>query len=97
MKKKNENDLANIVTEEVHNTLLLQWIVQLMIGFWTQKSCFIPLHQEIIQNYFASDFGRVFVVNGEALDVVSMRDTHIYMCDYEKQSNLFALFSKMDS
>ena len=35
-------------------------------------------------NYFASDFGRVFVVNGEALDVVSMRDIHIYMCDYEK-------------
>lgn len=45
LKKKNENDLANVVTEEVQNTLLLQWIVQLIIEFWTQKPCFIPLHQ----------------------------------------------------
>ena len=36
-------------------------------------------HQEIIQNYVASDFGKVYLANGTALDVVGMRDVRILL------------------
>ena len=34
-------------------------------------------HREIIQNYVAGDFGKVYLVDGTALDVVGMRDIQI--------------------
>ena len=40
-----------------------------MIGFWTP-------HQKIIHNYVAGDFGKVYLANGTALDVVGMGDVH---------------------
>uniref|UniRef100_A0A7N2QZR7 Integrase catalytic domain-containing protein n=1 Tax=Quercus lobata TaxID=97700 RepID=A0A7N2QZR7_QUELO len=36
-------------------------------------------HQEIIQNYVAGDFGKVYLVDGSALDVVGMRDVRILL------------------
>ena len=34
-------------------------------------------HQEIIQNYVVGDFGKVYLADGSALDVVDMRDVQI--------------------
>ena len=36
-------------------------------------------HQEIIQNYVAGDFGKVYLVDGSALDVVGMGDVRILL------------------
>ena len=47
-----------------------------MIGFWTQELRFIPLHTE---NYIASDFGKVYLADGSALDIVGMGDVRILL------------------
>ena len=59
-KKKNEDDSANAVIEEVHDALLLivdspldDWVLDLGASFHTTP------HREIIQNYAASNFGKV--------------------------------------
>ena len=74
-KKKNEDDSANAVIEEVHDALLLaidspldDWVLDSGASFHT-----IP-HREIIQNYVASDFGKVYLTDGSTLDVVGMGD-----------------------
>ena len=36
-------------------------------------------HQEIIQNYIEGDFSKVYLVDGEALDVVDMGDVWIIL------------------
>ena len=36
-------------------------------------------HREIIQNYVAGDFGKVYLANGSALDVVGMGDVWILL------------------
>ena len=36
-------------------------------------------HREIIQNYAAGDFGKVYLVDGSALDVMGMRDVRILL------------------
>ena len=43
-----------------------------MIGFWTP-------HQEIIHNYVAGDFGKLYLADGTALDVVGMREVCILL------------------
>ncbi|KAL6351502.1 hypothetical protein AAG906_040856 [Vitis piasezkii] len=77
-KKKNEDDSANAVTEEVHDALLLavdnpldDWVLDSGASFHTTP------HREIIQNYTISDFGKVYLVDGSALDVVGLGDVRI--------------------
>ena len=36
-------------------------------------------HQKIIQNYVAGDFGKMYLADGTALDVVGMRDVQIFL------------------
>ena len=36
-------------------------------------------HREIIQNYVAGDFGKMYLADGTALDVVGMRDVQIFL------------------
>ena len=36
-------------------------------------------HREIIQNYIAGDFGKVYLADGSALDVVGMGDVRILL------------------
>ena len=36
-------------------------------------------HQEILQNYVEGDFGKVYLADGEALDVVGMGDVQIIL------------------
>ena len=47
-----------------------------MIEFWTYlgASFHTTPYQEIIQNYVAGDFGKVYLADGSALDAVGMRD-----------------------
>uniref|UniRef100_A0A2N9GIS0 Retrovirus-related Pol polyprotein from transposon TNT 1-94 n=1 Tax=Fagus sylvatica TaxID=28930 RepID=A0A2N9GIS0_FAGSY len=78
LKKKNENDSANVVTEEVHDALLLSvdnpiesWVLDSGASFHTTA------HREIIQNYVAGDFGKVYLADDKALDVVGMGDVRI--------------------
>ena len=79
-KKKNENDFTNAVTEEVQDTLLLavdssldDWVLDSGVLFHT------TLHREIIQNYAAGDFGKVYLADSSALDVVGIRDVRILL------------------
>ena len=78
LKKKNEDDSANAVTEEVHDALLLavnspldEWILDSGVSFYTTP------HREIIQNYVVGDFGKVYLADSSALDVVGMGDVQI--------------------
>ncbi|RVW47729.1 Retrovirus-related Pol polyprotein from transposon TNT 1-94 [Vitis vinifera] len=77
-KKKNEDDSANVVTEEVQDALLLavdspldDWVLDSGASFHTTP------HREIIQNYVAGDFGKVYLADGSALDVVGLGDVRI--------------------
>ncbi|RVW99369.1 Retrovirus-related Pol polyprotein from transposon TNT 1-94 [Vitis vinifera] len=78
MAKKNEDDSANAVTEEVHDALLLaidspldDWVLDSGASFRTTP------HREIIQNYAVGDFGKVYLADGLALDVVGLGDVLI--------------------
>ena len=77
-KKKNEDDSANVVIEEVQDALLLavdnpldDWVLDSGASFHTTP------HRAIIQNYVAGDFGKVYLTNGLALDVVGLGDVWI--------------------
>ena len=79
-KKKNEDDSTNAVTEEVQDALLLavnslldDWVLNSGVSFHTTP------HREIIQNYAAGDFGKVYLTDGSALDVVGMGDVQILL------------------
>ena len=74
-KKKNEDDSANAITEEIQDALLLavdspldDWVLDSGASFHTIQQ------REIIQNYVASNFGKMYLANGTALDVISMGD-----------------------
>ena len=49
------------------------------MGFWIQELHFIISHREIIQNYVVGDFGKVYLADGTALNVVGMRDVRILL------------------
>ena len=79
LKKKTDNDTANVVAiEEVHDALLLSvdnpidsWILDSGASFHT-----IPIH-EILENYMAGNVKRVYLADGTALDVVGTDDVCI--------------------
>ena len=80
LKKKNEDDSTNAVTEDVQDALLFavdslldDWVLDLGTSFHTTP------YREIIQNYVAGDFGKVYLTDGSALDVVGMRDIWILL------------------
>ena len=79
-KKKNDDDSVNAVTDEVQDALLHavvspldDWVLDSGASFHTTP------HQEIIQNYVEGDFGKVHLVDAEALDVVGMKDFQIIL------------------
>ena len=78
--KKNGDDSANVVTEEIQDALLLavdspldDWVLDSEASFHTTP------HREIIQNYITGDFGKVYLADGSALDVVGMGDVRILL------------------
>jgi hypothetical protein len=79
LKKKTDNDVANVVaTEEVHDALLLSvdspldsWVLDSGASFHTT-----PI-REILENYVAGNFGKVYLADGTALDVVGTGDVCI--------------------
>ena len=74
-KKKNEDDSTNAVTEKVQDALLLT--IESLLDDWVLDSgALFPTtpHQEIMQNYVAGDFNKVYLADGTALDVMGMGD-----------------------
>jgi hypothetical protein len=79
LKKKTDNDAANVVaTEEVHDALLLSvdspldsWVLDSGASFNTTPIC------EVLENYVVGDFGKVYLVDRTALDVVGIGDVRI--------------------
>jgi hypothetical protein len=78
-KKKADNDSGNVVvTEEVQDALLLSvdspldsWVLDLGASFHTTAI------REILENYIAGDFRKVYLTDGSALDIVGMGDVRI--------------------
>jgi hypothetical protein len=67
-----------VATEEVHDALLLSvdspfdsWVLDSGASFHTTPIC------EILKNYMAGNFGKVYLVDGTALDVVGTCDVRI--------------------
>jgi hypothetical protein len=79
LKKKIDNDAANVVaTKEVYDSLLLSiespldsWVLDLRASFHTT-----PI-RKVLKNYMAGDFGKVYLIDGTALDVVGLGDVRI--------------------
>ena len=74
-----------MVTKELQDALLLavhspvdDWILDSGASFHTSS------HREIIQNYVAVDFGKVYLAYGEALNVVGMGDIDISLPNKDK-------------
>ena len=84
--KREENNSANTVAvETVVDALVLavhtqadDWVLDFGASFHTTS------HQEIMTNYVASDFDKVYLANGESLNIVGLRD--------EESSNQTVLF-----
>ncbi|KAB5537969.1 hypothetical protein DKX38_015502 [Salix brachista] len=81
--RKAGNDNANVVTEEVQNALLLavhstveDWILDSGASFHASS------HQELMQNYIAG--GKVYLDDGEALNVVGMGDVDVALPNKNK-------------
>ena len=79
-KKKNRDNSANAVTEEIQDALLLaidspvvDWVLDSGASFHTTP------HRKIIQNYVTGDFGKVYLADGSALDVVGMGNIQILL------------------
>jgi len=78
-KKKADDDSANVVvTEEVHDALLLSidspldsWVLDSGTSFHTTAI------REILENYIAGNFGKVYLADGSALDIVGIGDVRI--------------------
>ncbi|RVX19637.1 Retrovirus-related Pol polyprotein from transposon TNT 1-94 [Vitis vinifera] len=90
-KKNNEDDSANAVTEEVYDALLL--VVDSPLDDWdldSGASFHTTPHREIIQNYVAGDFGKVYLADGSASDVVGLGDVRILL-----SNGLFVLEKKV--
>ena len=56
-----------------HSSPLDDWVLDSGVSFHSTP------HREIIQNYAAGDFGKVYLVDGSALDVVGMGDVRILL------------------
>lgn len=76
----NGNDAANVITDEVHDALSLcvdshidSWVLDSGASFHTTA------HREIMENYVAGDFGKVYLADGEPLDVVGVGDVKLRM------------------
>ena len=79
-KKKNEDDSANVVTEDIEDALLLvvdSPFDDLVLG--SGASFHTTPHREIIQNYVVGDFGKFYLADGTTLNVVSMEDVWILL------------------
>ena len=79
-KKKNDDDSANSITDEIQGALLLVVDSPLNDCVLDSGDSFhtIP-HQEVIQNYVKGDFGKVYLADGKALDVMGMGDVQIIL------------------
>ncbi|KAL6333534.1 hypothetical protein AAG906_028719 [Vitis piasezkii] len=67
-KKKNEDDYANRLIDPLDD-----WVLDSGASFHTTP------HREIIQNYVACDFGKVYLADGSTLDVVGLGDVRILL------------------
>ena len=47
------------------------WVLDFGVSFHTTS------HQEIMTNYVASDFGKVYLANGKSLNIVGLGDIRI--------------------
>ena len=83
-KKKdgNKGDGANAITEDVPDALLLSvdspidsWVLDSGASFHTTA------HREIMENYAAGNYGKVYLADGEPLDIVGIRDVTLKMSD----------------
>lgn len=83
--RKAEIDSAHVVAEEVQDALLLavhssieDWVLDSGASFHTSS------HRESMQNYVAGDFGKVYLADGEALNVVGMGDVNVALPNKSK-------------
>lgn len=81
-KKNDENkaDGANAVTEEITDALLLSvdspidsWVLDSGASFHTTA------HKELMENYVAGNYGKVYLADGEPLDIVGIGDIKLKM------------------
>ena len=72
------NNFTNVITEDVDDVLLLadhitvdDWVLDSGVSFHTIS------HKEIMTNYVDNDFGKIYLVDGQSLDVMGIGDVSI--------------------
>ena len=84
LKKKEDknNAVANAVTDEVQDNWILfdspidSWVLDLGASFHTIA------HHEILENCIAGNHGKVYLADGEPLDVVGVDDVKLKMTNW---------------
>ncbi|KAG6529732.1 hypothetical protein ZIOFF_011946 [Zingiber officinale] len=79
-KNKNKGNVANAVTEEVQDALLLSidgpidsWVLDSGASFHTTAQ------REILENFVVGNHGKVYLADGEPLDIVGIESIHLKM------------------
>ena len=81
--RKNENknnDADNVVTDKVRDALILSvddsydsWVLDLSASFHTTSQ------RDVLENYVAGNHGKVYLANGEPLDIIELGDVNLKM------------------
>ena len=79
-KNEDKNDAAIVVTGEVRDNLILSiddsydsWVRDSGASFHTTSQ------RDLLENYVAGNHGKVYMANGEPLDVIGIRDARLKM------------------
>ena len=77
-KNTDKNDAANVVTDEVRDALILSvddlydsWVLDSGASFHTTSQ------RDLLENYVAGNHGKVYLADGEPLDVIGIRDARL--------------------
>ena len=77
-KAENKDDAANVVTKEIQDALLLvvdslvdSQVLDFGASFHTTAHC------DIMENYVAGNYGKVYLLDGEPLEIVGMGDIRL--------------------
>ena len=79
-KNEDKNDVANVVTDEVHDALILSvddlcdsWVLDLGASFHTMSQ------HDLLENYVAWNHGKVYLADSEPLDIIKIGDVMLKM------------------
>ena len=79
-KNKDKNDAANVVIDKIRDALILSvddlcdsWVLDSGVSFHTTSQ------HDVLENYVAGNHRKVYLADGESLDIIGIRDVKLKM------------------